>query len=437
MSYQRRIYRFGNVFAILLVIACLCFADATPGYAVTVVVNTTNDDDNVEDSYCSLREAISAIKNLDGDYYGCIGGDVSSVITLPDGIYTVNSQLSTNTTILIDGANSEETIIQASDCDPTYDTCTNDHQLFWVYGPGDLTLNSLTLRYAKNIDNGNGGAILNGGVLTISNCILSANRGFNGGVIQNLGGTTTITDSTFLGNVADYRAGVINNDGTLIIINSTFSGNKSQDDDGFGDGGVIYNSTTGSLSIEKSTFSGNEGRFGGAISSYGAIEMTNSTFSGNTASIRGGSIYNNNTLTITNCTFSENASGFGGAAVENSPAGTLNYSNTIIADSLIGEEGFECNNQGTIVTNIGNLVEDGSCDSVYSGDPTLGPLADNGGLTQTHALQTESIAIDNGNLAACPDTDQRGVSRPQGEGCDIGAYEWEPFKFSFLPLILR
>jgi len=165
--------------------------------------------------------------------------------------------------------------------------------------------------------------------------------------------------------------------------------------------------------------------------------MTNSTFSGNAASIRGGSIYNNNSLTITNATFSGNVSGFGGAAIEISPAGTLNYTNTIIADSTIGEEAFECNNEGTIGTNTDNLVEDGSCDSSYYGDPNLGPLGDNGGLTQTHALQSDSIAIDNGNLAACPETDQRGVTRPQGEGCDIGAFEREPFTYSFLPLILR
>jgi len=437
MSFQRRIYRSVNVFNILLVIACLCFADATPGYAVTVVVNTTNDDDNVEDSYCSLREAISAIKNLDGDYYGCIGGDVSSVITLPSGIYTVNSQLSVNTTITIDGAGAETTIIQASDCDPTQDTCTNDHQIFWVYTPGNLTLNYLTLRYAKNIDNGNGGAIFNAGALNISNCYLNENRGFNGGAIQNLGGTITITDSTFSGNVADYRAGAINNDGAIMIINSTFSENKAQDEGGFGDAGVIYNSNTGTVIIEKSTFSGNEGRFGGAISNYGTLEMTNSTFSGNAASIRGGSIYNNNSLTITNATFSGNVSGFGGAAIEISPAGTLNYTNTIIADSTIGEEAFECNNEGTIGTNTDNLVEDGSCDSSYYGDPNLGPLGDNGGLTQTHALQSDSIAIDNGNLAACPETDQRGVTRPQGEGCDIGAFEREFFVYSYLPLILR
>ncbi len=433
--FSKRLYGFVSI---LLLLSLLFIIDVKPTYGVSVVVNTTNDDQDKEDSYCSLREAITAITNLEEDYYGCTGGDVSSVITLSAGIYTINSQLPyiTNTTITIDGAGEETTTIQASECDPTQGTCTNDYLAFWVYPSGDLTLNNLTIRYVKNIDNGNGGAIFNSGALNISNCILTANRAASGGVIQNLGGTITITDSIFSGNVADDRGGVITNDSAIIITNSTFSGNISQDASDFGDGGVFYNSAAGNITIEKSTFSDNEGRFGGTISNYGALEMTNSTFSGNTASIRGGAIYNNNNLTITNCTFSENASGFGGAAIENSNVGTLNYTNTIIANSIIGEEGFECNNnEGTIGINSENLVEDGSCDALFSGDPLLGPLADNGGPTQTHALSVDSTAIDNAQLTFCPATDQRGVSRPQGEGCDIGAYERE--SFIYLPLIMK
>ena len=56
-------------------------------------------------------------------------------------------------------------------------------------------------------------------------------------------------------------------------------------------------------------------------------------------------------------------------------------------------------------------------------EPLLGALADNGGPTLTHALLTGSPAIDAGNDAACPATDQRGVTRPQGAHCDIGSYE--------------
>jgi hypothetical protein len=73
-------------------------------------------------------------------------------------------------------------------------------------------------------------------------------------------------------------------------------------------------------------------------------------------------------------------------------------------------------------------VEDGSCSASLSGDPKLGALADNGGPTQTHALLGGSPAINAGDDVICPTTDQRGIVRPQGEHCDIGAYEYEgPF----------
>jgi hypothetical protein len=59
-------------------------------------------------------------------------------------------------------------------------------------------------------------------------------------------------------------------------------------------------------------------------------------------------------------------------------------------------------------------------------DPKLGPLADNGGSTLTMALLRGSPAIDSGNTAAAPQTDQRGFSRPFGAATDIGAYEIVP-----------
>jgi hypothetical protein len=103
----------------------------------------------------------------------------------------------------------------------------------------------------------------------------------------------------------------------------------------------------------------------------------------------------------------------------------LNYSNTIIANSSAGGDCVIVG--GTIGTNSNNLVEDGSCSAggvnFLTGDPLLGLLRDNGGPTQTMALLTGTPAIDAGSLADCPATDQRGVSRPQGAGCDIGSFE--------------
>ncbi len=89
----------------------------------------------------------------------------------------------------------------------------------------------------------------------------------------------------------------------------------------------------------------------------------------------------------------------------------------------------------SIGTNSNNWVEDDTCSSEFSGDPLLGPLADNGGTTQTHALLIGSDAIDNGDDLLCPATDQRGVTRPQGAGCDIGSYEYA--LFVYLPMVLK
>ena len=106
----------------------------------------------------------------------------------------------------------------------------------------------------------------------------------------------------------------------------------------------------------------------------------------------------------------------------------MTLKNTIVANSAPDDD---C--AGNLVTSNGsNIDSDGTCSLVAAGDlpntnPQLGPLADNGGPTQTLALLAGSPAIDAGS-GDCPPpaTDQRGVTRPQGAACDIGAYEFEP-----------
>ena len=88
--------------------------------------------------------------------------------------------------------------------------------------------------------------------------------------------------------------------------------------------------------------------------------------------------------------------------------------------------------QAMIIQSDGhNLDSDGSCFLTATGDlpkhdPLLGPLAFNGGPTETKALLLGGPAIDAGAAHGCPQYDQRGVARPQGAGCDIGAYEFTP-----------
>lgn len=201
-------------------------------------------------------------------------------------------------------------------------------------------------------------------------------------------------------------------------------------------GGGIQSTGGGLVQVTGSTLEGNLARYGGAIATRSGpattVNVANSTFTGNSAQNEGGGIYNSaaGVMNITNATFSGNQAGTGGGVFN---LGTLTLRNTILATSTNG------NCSGTIVDGGGNLrwpASDSSCVGAY-GDPMLLPLADNGGPTQTMALGPGSGAIDAANDGIClapigpPDygaggVDQRGITRPQGAHCDIGAYELIP-----------
>jgi hypothetical protein len=103
-----------------------------------------------------------------------------------------------------------------------------------------------------------------------------------------------------------------------------------------------------------------------------------------------------------------------------------NSNPSIVNSILYGDTGGEIyNNSGTAVV-TDSIVQGGYTGSGnIDNDPLLGPLQDNGGFTQTMALGAGSPAIDTGEDVSCPANDQRGVSRPQGDHCDIGAFEYE------------
>jgi hypothetical protein len=132
-------------------------------------------------------------------------------------------------------------------------------------------------------------------------------------------------------------------------------------------------------------------------------------------------------LTITNSTVSGNGATIGGGGLFNASGGTLHYTNTVIANS---SPGADCEGGGAIGTNASNLVESGACSAAMSGDPLLGSLGNYGGATRTLAALPGSPVIDAGTSSGCPATDQRGSSRPQGSGCDIGAFESRGFSLT-------
>jgi hypothetical protein len=214
----------------------------------------------------------------------------------------------------------------------------------------------------------------------------------------------------------------IESDSALTVDSSTFSGNMAYD------GGGIYN--LGTLTVDGSTFWDNRATdHGGGIANDGTLMVNNSTFSINRAKVGGGIFSSDGTLTVDNSTLYNNEVHYGtGSGIYNTSLSALYLRNTILASSSYND----CYNDNILGASVNNLIMDHTdCGSpVSSADPNLGPLADNGGPTQTHALRPGSPAIDAGINGICLNSDQRGIRRlidGDGDGttaCDIGAFEY-------------
>ena len=371
------------------------------------------------------------------------------------GIYTLTlgTELTIGKNLALTGASSGDTIIQAAATPGTA-----SHRVFNISsgkvsgssfpgsGGGILSDGSM-LTIVSSIISGNTASNVGGGIffvrgaLSLNNSTVTSNNATEGGGIYNTSnGNTTITNSTISGNTATSLGGGIRNvsSGSVTLVNSTISGNSAN----FGGGGGIHN--VGTLTLNNSTVNGNSaGTIGGGgilNQSSGTLTLTNSTVNGNTASNSsgGGILSNGGTLTLTNSTLSGNSSSDQGGGIHNSTGSTVNFKNTIIAGNN-APTGPDCD--GTLTSQGHNLVQDvAGCPitgditgNITGQDPILGPLADNGGPTLTHAHLPGSPAIDSGDdsVLGTPlflTTDQRGAGFPrlQGAHVDIGAFEAAP-----------
>jgi predicted outer membrane repeat protein len=383
----------GLTFFVFLLAFAVFSAVAPAAYAATYTVTSTADSGSG-----TLREAMTtALGTVAPD---TITFNVSGTITLLSALPSISAA---GGPLTIDGTGQSVTVNGGGIV-----------QVFHLNAGGQLNLLNLTITNGHLASNDGGGIYNDQGALAIINCTFSGNytEGYGGGVYNNHG-TVVITNSTFAGNTAVYGGGAIlnNSSSAVTIANSTFSGN----------------SNSGSYPYE-----------GGAINNSGTMIIVNSTFSGNTAASNGGAIINYSSLSVTNSTFSGNSATGSGGAINNG-AGTAALANTIVANSTSGG-----NCSGTI-TNGGNNIDDGatcgwgSTDGSMSGTPPLlGPLADNGGPTQTMALLAGSPAIDGVTFNApnfAPPTDQRGITRPQGPAYDIGAFELRPSSAVAVPAL--
>jgi chitodextrinase len=302
-------------------------------------------------------------------------------------------------------------------------------RIFDVSSSGSLTLNSVTISngLANNGQQG-GGGIFNHGTLTISGSTFSGNSapsasGSSGGGINN-DGTLNLSTSTFTGNSAQEGGGVLNQKAATIT-NNTFASNTAT----IYGGGALLNAA-GTMTVTGDTFTGNTGPGGGAIDNDTTLNISDSTFTGNTGGTSGGgAIINFGPTTVTQTTIAGNSSPYG-ANIENYTGETLKISMSIVANGQGG--GPNCGG-GQPVTDVGYNIDTGSTcgfstanHSMSNTNPELGPLANNGGPTETMALPLGSPAVDAipATTPGCTGTtDQRGITRPQGSGCDIGAYE--------------
>ena len=327
---------------------------------------------------CSLREALGAA-NSDSD---------ADTIILRAGTYTnaaaFGQQLIAQP-VTIRGAGARATTIDGGG------PAVSDRVLEVTTGPAfmqDLTVTGGVL----SGDDG-AGLLASGGPLTLTRVALTKNLGtgsgyFGGGIQNESANEVTLIDSAVTGNRHQNGAGLSNAGGAseLLLRNVTVSDNIAL---GFG-GGI---NMAGTISASNSTIAGNragDGGFGdgGGISSVGTATLSNTILAGNTVT---------------------------GGAVKPDCEGTVDSD----GNNLIGND-------------AGCIVMGGGGDQVGTPaspiDPKLGPLADNGGPTDTRALLAGSPAIDEGKAgggpAACEAGDQRGLSRSLGgKRCDVGAYE--------------
>ncbi|MGH7885920.1 MAG: IPTL-CTERM sorting domain-containing protein [Thermodesulfobacteriota bacterium] len=245
-------------------------------------------------------------------------------------------------------------------------------------------------------------------------------------IIEGNGGTIHRSSA---GGTPAFRIIAINGSGDLTLNETTISGGLANAGGFYGSaGGGIFN--FGTATMTNNTISENTADAGGGIyNGGGTATFINSTISGNTVDNSGGGIFNRGAVEIINSTISGNDSGNYGGGIYNDD--TSDIQNTIVSGNTAEGPGDNCFDSGTINDNGSNLSNDATCG--FSGDNNnsinLGPLADNGGHTLTHALVSGSSAIDAGNDAVCNASpvngaDQRGISRPQLSSCDIGAFEF-------------
>jgi hypothetical protein len=385
------------ILAAILQLFCLVVIPITASAAIYTVTNTN------DSGAGSLRQAIlDANNSVEDDSINfaiptndpnCAAGGVCT-ITLTSGELVVNAISTAGEVKITNATNSSSLTISGN----------KQSRVFYVNQGANLKLEDVTVEKGSGIGtiaSFRGGAIYNEGVLTLMNSTIGGNRAsVDGGGIFNTG-TLTLINSTVSQNIAVIFSGggIFNSGGTATLINSTVSGNSIERRQG--SGAAIYN--TGTLNLLSVTITNNR------------------TLTDNDVCNCTGGIHNTGTANLKNSIIAKNSV----AHSVNSP--DFNGVVSSASYTLIGES------RTYSISGITNGVDGNQVGTQTNPiDPRLVPLANNGGATQTHALMTDSPAVDKGSNFDL-NTDQRGLIRPvdlfnypnatNGDGADIGAFE--------------
>ena len=404
-------------------------------YSLTTVwtVNTVNDD-----GPGSLRQAIAD---------SAPGDTINFALTLPATIALSNTLvIAEDLTVQGPGPDLLSVMRCAAPSTPNFRVFEIDSGVVTLAG---ITIQNGVAFSGTNIHDNLGGGILNRGNLTVSNCVITGNSA------PTTDWGTNIPDPNFQFSVG-FGAGIFGDTGSqLVLINSTVSGNQAS-----GAGGAVCIHYADSLVATGCTLSGNSaGVQGGGLNLQGlTTTLQTCTLSGNsTPPNAAGSAYllivfpgERSTLTLTACTIAQNFGSTNGACTV-AMLDVFGCTNKLLSTLVADNEGpnFLLDGNPVLISLGHNLDSDGTS-SLVNGvngdlvgtvaspiDAKLGPLQNNGGPTLTMALLPGSPAIDAGD---CLDAngnpllvDQRGVPRPQGAACDIGAYEFQPLSLTCPP----
>lgn len=352
--------------------------------------------------------------------------------------YTLENSIVSNNTATNGGGIYEEESLSFSLNNLTVsgNTATGNGGGMWTTGNYSGRPVFSNLNVSNNSAGGDGGGIFSSYLgLALDLCTISGNSAADdgGGIYQeNFGDPNQLDRSTVSGNTAGGDGGGVFVNSIFQASNSTVSGNTA----GGNGGGLAGDVSFSPMMLLSSTVSGNTatGKGGGIFSLYSAV-LLNTTVSGNAAQTDGGGMFlAGYQSSVSDSTFSGNSAARGGGIFSDfaDPNNGLGLQNTIIANSAAGGD---CFRQSGTVDAYYNLIEDvlgcinGANFYNLTGDPNLGPLANNGGATQTHTLLPGSIAIDAGYSTNT--TDQRSLMRPvdltgypnTSNGADIGAFE--------------